>query len=420
MMNTVNASTGFSGFQLRMGRSPRIIPPLVHRPAADLPDEEALAAEIIARLDLDVVEAQENLLTAKISQAVQSNKTRADDHDIKVGDRVKLTTVHRRAAYVKKGDKRVAKYTPRFDLGLTARRKLAEPAPILTDGENKWLVRDIIDERVRCKGKQYLVRYEGNLRRTSLPFSLQEGLSLHTPQDALRRCCTMRQFTALLLALVIPVTVSQRESAVSTDAAGDISFTMGTNPDAGITVLPEGLPISPTSSGSPPPSSSLPVTDTDSTSNLPTSSPVATDQTATPAQSNSHRTKARAAVIAGAVVTVVFLAGIVLLVLWMKRRRRLRALQSDSEPYLDEERPTEGVAQRNLATKAWVSAGTGPNSSHPDGTRAGIDSAEDVSANTMEGPQGDTLAQRVRRVEAQLEALLTLGLRESAPPSYRG
>jgi hypothetical protein len=180
MMNTVNASIGFSGFQLRMGRSPRVIPPLVVTPNATLPSEDRLAAELIARLDLNVVEAQENLLAAKISQAKQANKTRRTDHDIKVGDRVKLTTAHRRANYVKKGDGRVAKYMPRFDGpykviakhtecstytldlhnqpnvfpvfhaselepfienddDLFPERKLAEPEPILNDhGEKEW------------------------------------------------------------------------------------------------------------------------------------------------------------------------------------------------------------------------------------------------------------------------------------------
>jgi hypothetical protein len=76
MMNTVNASTGFSGFQLRMGRSPCVIPPLIVTPPRDAPDEEKLAAEIIQRLQDDVIEAQENLLTAKICQAEQPNKTR--------------------------------------------------------------------------------------------------------------------------------------------------------------------------------------------------------------------------------------------------------------------------------------------------------------------------------------------------------
>jgi hypothetical protein len=32
-----------------------------------------------------------------------------------VGDRVMLSTLHRRKAYMQKGDKRVAKFMPRFD-----------------------------------------------------------------------------------------------------------------------------------------------------------------------------------------------------------------------------------------------------------------------------------------------------------------
>jgi hypothetical protein len=203
MMNTVNASTGFSGFQLRMGRSPRLIPPIVATPDVDYTDEEKLATEIIARLDLDVIEAQENLLTAKLSQAEQANKLRGPDHNIQVGDRVKLTTAHRRAAYVKKGDKRVAKYMPRFDgpyeviakhdecstytldlpnqpgvfpvfhaselepyvennHNLFPGRKLPEPGPIINeDGDEEWFIEDIIDERARGRGKQYLVRFSG-------------------------------------------------------------------------------------------------------------------------------------------------------------------------------------------------------------------------------------------------------------------
>ncbi|KAJ7639992.1 hypothetical protein DFH06DRAFT_1430573 [Mycena polygramma] len=106
---------------------------------------------------------------------------------------------------------------------------------------------------------------------------------------------------------------------------------------------------------------------------------------------------ARPAVVAGAAVAVVFLAGIVLLVLWMKRRRRLRALQSHLEPYIDKERPQESVARRNLATKEGISGVAGPHSSLPDRTHAGIDSVEEVPADIMseEGtPHGETLTQR--------------------------
>src|ERR1700683_103710 len=41
MMNSVNASTGFSNFQLHLGRSPHLIPPIV---PSELPDDLRLAA----------------------------------------------------------------------------------------------------------------------------------------------------------------------------------------------------------------------------------------------------------------------------------------------------------------------------------------------------------------------------------------
>ncbi|KAF8181870.1 hypothetical protein K438DRAFT_2168210 [Mycena galopus ATCC 62051] len=99
-MNTINASTGSSGFQLRMGRSPRIIPPLVVAPTEVHTNEESLTADIITCLELDVAEAQDNPLTAKMSQAEQANKARGPNHDLQVGNRVKLTTAHHCAAYI--------------------------------------------------------------------------------------------------------------------------------------------------------------------------------------------------------------------------------------------------------------------------------------------------------------------------------
>jgi hypothetical protein len=46
LMNTVNASTGISGFEMKMGRSPRVIPPLVpsELPTADHRKEDIDAA----------------------------------------------------------------------------------------------------------------------------------------------------------------------------------------------------------------------------------------------------------------------------------------------------------------------------------------------------------------------------------------
>jgi hypothetical protein len=72
-MNTVNKSTGFSPFQLHLGRTPRMIPPLI--PASndahpDITTQAIAACTIIEKLERDVWEAQDNIFKAKISQVL--------------------------------------------------------------------------------------------------------------------------------------------------------------------------------------------------------------------------------------------------------------------------------------------------------------------------------------------------------------
>lgn len=118
IMNTVNQSTGFSPFQLRLGRSPRILPPLLQ---GQLPSETeitpvALSAKaVIERIQHDMWEAQDNMIKAKVSQALQANKHRLQEFPFKVGQRVRLSTLHRRRDYKSKDEKRVVKFMPRFD-----------------------------------------------------------------------------------------------------------------------------------------------------------------------------------------------------------------------------------------------------------------------------------------------------------------
>jgi RNase H-like domain found in reverse transcriptase/Integrase zinc binding domain len=199
IMNTINVSTGFSPFQLRMGRSPRLILPLV---AVDtpVPDEinHSTAIKLIEWIERDISEAQDNLLAAKIFQSEFSNHHHGNEIIYKIGDRVMLSTEHRRREYMQKHKGRVAKFLPRFDgpfvvtganpskssytLHLPKRFpsfhtsllrryhpnnddlfplcKLAEPGPVITeDGAEEWLIDHIIDERLRSWGWQYLVRW---------------------------------------------------------------------------------------------------------------------------------------------------------------------------------------------------------------------------------------------------------------------
>jgi RNase H-like domain found in reverse transcriptase/Integrase zinc binding domain len=118
IMNTINASTNYSPFQLRMGRSPHIIPPIV---PSDLPpplvntDDATLAANVIEQHNTDVDDVKDALLYVKVSQAHFANSSRGHEDIYIVGDLVMLTMLHRRNKYKKKGEKRVTKFLPRFD-----------------------------------------------------------------------------------------------------------------------------------------------------------------------------------------------------------------------------------------------------------------------------------------------------------------
>jgi hypothetical protein len=93
IMNTVNASTGFSGFQLHLGCSPCIIPPIVPSLLpVELADTVQTATSVINRLKDDVADAHDNLLLSKISQTHYDNSTHCPDPSFKIGDMVMLST----------------------------------------------------------------------------------------------------------------------------------------------------------------------------------------------------------------------------------------------------------------------------------------------------------------------------------------
>jgi hypothetical protein len=105
-MNSVNASTGYSGFQLHLSHSPQIIP-LIIQP--NLPTELLNASEtasaIIQQLQTDVADTKDNLLLAKITQGHHAVASRGPEPIYSVNDMVMLSTTNRRHKYKTKGDK---------------------------------------------------------------------------------------------------------------------------------------------------------------------------------------------------------------------------------------------------------------------------------------------------------------------------
>jgi hypothetical protein len=202
IMNTVNSSTRFSPFQLHMGCSPRLIPPLISTNTVELANtspEMTDATELLESIALTTAEAQDNLLTAKVNQADSTNHHHTPEFPFKVRDKAFLSTEHRRREYVQNKSGCMAKFMPRFDgpfkitrahpetsdyslklpnepnrfpifhssllrphilndNELFESRQFAQPEPVLIpEGQEEWLIRDIIDERTHGRGMQYLV-----------------------------------------------------------------------------------------------------------------------------------------------------------------------------------------------------------------------------------------------------------------------
>ena len=237
-MNMINMSTGFSNFQLHLGRSLCIIPPLV--PNTLPPNVCSVAAQaenLLTELTLDINKAQDNLLTAKAYQAHSKNTCHAPKVIYNVSDHVMLSTLHRHKEYWKKGDECAAKLFPQWDSPYTITHTCPESSnctlnmkghnliyptyhaselkhhvpnnpllfpnhdhpwsgPVLTpNGLEEHKIEAIIDSRRRGWGYQLLVRWLGFGPEDNewLPFSMVKDC------EALNRWYNQLETTVLTL-----------------------------------------------------------------------------------------------------------------------------------------------------------------------------------------------------------------------------
>jgi hypothetical protein len=95
-----------------MGCSPCVIPPLIH---TDSGVADICASSIVERLCLDILEAKNNMLQAKISQSLATNEHHSNDFPFRKGDHVILSTLYRQQDYKSNCKMCVAKFMPHYN-----------------------------------------------------------------------------------------------------------------------------------------------------------------------------------------------------------------------------------------------------------------------------------------------------------------
>ena len=123
-------------------------------------------------MELNISEAQDNLLSAKISQAFHANKSRSPIFPFKVGDRVVLSTLHRRRGLRANDPNRVAKFMPRFDGPFVIKN---------TDEKHSTVTLDLPNLPNRAARRNRRLRYTAEPLRVEYPYREAIGISRIRP-----------------------------------------------------------------------------------------------------------------------------------------------------------------------------------------------------------------------------------------------
>lgn len=104
---------GFSPFQLHLGCSLCILPPLIQ--TSSTASKELSMEKLLEHVHTDVCKACDNLMATKISQVVQANKYCGKEPSFEVGDFVMLNTANCQRESHKKANGCSTKLMPYFN-----------------------------------------------------------------------------------------------------------------------------------------------------------------------------------------------------------------------------------------------------------------------------------------------------------------
>ncbi|KAJ7652946.1 hypothetical protein B0H17DRAFT_1147237 [Mycena rosella] len=258
-----------------------------------------------------------------------------------------------------------------------------------------------------------------------------ESTSSKTTADSTTSTTTAESTTTIQGNIVSSTTGGESPSTASTSEAQststDIEGSIFSSPPSSAGSVTGGAGGSPTSA---PSSTSTSAPSSTSTSAL-TSTPALTSAIASqglPTSSTAarnlktdlvaHSNHSQPAAVAAAVITAVLVVVVLALILiWLRRRRRRNARSARCLPddiYIPREKEADlEPAVSYSETSTDISSRLDPSG----GSSAG-GGASDASGSTSSEAANEVLKERLRRVEAHVEALLTLGVPDTAPPEY--